>query len=368
MLLTHHLILWVMPFAPPEHHQPPDHCHDHNHPHDHSPDHSHHHGLESANHHHGHDSDHAHGHTIHKTQRLTACLVLVVCFAGFEVWMSWLSHSMALLADAGHLTADGLSIGLALFAVWIAQRPATDQAPFGYRRVEVLAALVNGVGLLVVAGLIGSEAIAELQSPPEAILGTPMAIAATIGLGVNSVNAYLLHGDHQHDLNVNAAFLHMLADAGSALGVLIAAIAVATLHWFWADGAISLVVAGLILLGAIPLIRKSLTVLLERPPQGLDMAKLRTWLSQYPGITEIADLKVWAIAPGQTLLLTHLQIEPTDPSTHPLWMPDLQTQLRHEFGIADSWIQTTPATSKASPQDAQALEAVDTPDIPHDTR
>jgi cobalt-zinc-cadmium efflux system protein len=156
---------------------------------------------------------------------------------------------------------------LALLASWIAHRRKSSHLAPGNHWVEVLAALVNGVGLVAIALWIGWEAIARLQSPPVEILSLPMLATATVGLGVNSVNIFLLHKDSHHDLNIKGAFLHVLADAASSVGVILAAIAVWALNWLWADGVISLLVSGLIIISAAPLIVQSFNSLLAKSPE-----------------------------------------------------------------------------------------------------
>jgi cobalt-zinc-cadmium efflux system protein len=143
---------------------------------------------------------------------------------------------------------------------------SSDVAP-GNHWVEVLAALVNGVGLVAIALWIGWEAVERLQSPPVEILSLPMLATASVGLGVNSVNIFLLHKDSHDDLNLKGAFLHILADAASSVGVIVAAIAVWALNWMWADGVISLLVSGLIIISATPLIIQSLNALFAKPPK-----------------------------------------------------------------------------------------------------
>ncbi|MEB3339033.1 MAG: cation diffusion facilitator family transporter, partial [Leptolyngbyaceae bacterium] len=172
------------------------------------------------------------------------------------------SHSLALLADSEHMISDSLALGLALLATWLARSARTDAGVQGNHRVEVGAALINGVGLVAIALWIAREAVMRLQAPAIEILSLPMLMTAIVGLGVNSVNILLLHQDSHHDLNLKGAFLHIVADAISSIGVILAAISVWQWHWLWADGVISLFVAGLIILGAIPLILQSGRMLL----------------------------------------------------------------------------------------------------------
>ncbi len=193
----------------------------------------------------------------HKVRRLTYVFLLVASFSAIELAISSYSHSMALLADAGHLFADCLALLLALLGAWIVQRSKSND-----RRVETAIALFNGLSLLVIGGGIAIEAIVQLQTPATEILSLPMLIVAVIGLAVNSVNILLLH-DHSHDdLNLKGAFLHIIADALSSVGVLLAALAVWQMHWLWADGAIGLLIALLIVVSALPLVGQSCKLLM----------------------------------------------------------------------------------------------------------
>ncbi len=202
---------------------------------------------------------------LQKVRLLWTALLLVSCFSLLELAVSFWSHSLALQAESGHMISDSLALGLSLLTAWSAQFRKSNQV-LGYLRVEVLAALANGIGLVAIAVWIGWEAISRLQSPPSDILSLPMLITAGVGLGVNSINALLLHDSSHHDLNIRGAFLHVLADLISSVGVILAAIAVWLMHWLWADGFISLFVSGLIFLSAIPLIIQSLKIWLNKSP------------------------------------------------------------------------------------------------------
>lgn len=213
---------------------------------------------------HGHTHGHAHCHhgvlpsTPGQVRSLSVALITVSCFSVAELWVSAHSHSLALLADAGHMISDVLAIALALWTANQAQRANSE-------RLNAVSALVNGGLLLLVSGWLGWEAIAALRVPPAEILSGPVAITAAVGLGVNGFNAYLLHAHAQDNLNLRGAFLHMLADAGSCLGVLIAALLIAQFGWYWTDGGVGLAIALLISTSALPLIRQSWASLKATP-------------------------------------------------------------------------------------------------------
>ena len=216
--------------------------------------------------HHHHSPDCVHGSALEsksstsstKIRLLWTALIIVSCFSLAELAVGFWSHSLALLAESGHMISDSLALALALLATWIARSNSN-------RRIEILAALANGIGLVAIAVWIAWEAIMRLQSPSADILSLPMLITAVAGLGVNSVNAFLLHDSSHHDLNLRGAFLHMVADVIGSIGVILAALAIWVMQWLWADYVVSLFVSCLIFLGAIPLIIESLNLLSEKP-------------------------------------------------------------------------------------------------------
>lgn len=183
-------------------------------------------------------------------------MISVLVFAGVELWVGLMSHSLTLRADSGHMLTDGAAMAIALTAAWVAQRSQTPAS--GNRRVELLAALINGLALLAMAAWIGREALAHLYGQPTEILSLPMLITASLGLLVNGLNLYWLHGDLGEDLNLRGVFLHILADLLGSVGAILAAIAVTFLQWAWADIIIGSCVALLIAISALPLLWQSL--------------------------------------------------------------------------------------------------------------
>jgi cobalt-zinc-cadmium efflux system protein len=198
-----------------------------------------------------------------KARLLTTALLLICTFAVIEFGAGLFTHSLALVADSGHLASDCLALILALLATWFAKKASDNHAAPGNGKIEVLAALVNGIGLIAIAFWIAWSAILRLYSPAVEILSLPMLATACVGLGVNSANIWLLHKDSHDDLNLKAAFLHIVADAASSVGVILAAIAVWAKHWLWADGVMGLLVAILIMISATPLIGQSLKLLMK---------------------------------------------------------------------------------------------------------
>ena len=207
----------------------------------------------------GHPADcHHHGlpSTPDQVRSLNIALVFVTCFSVAELWVSVQSNSLSLLADAGHMVCDVFAIALSLWTVARVAKGAENA-----ERLTAIAALINGILLLIVCSWLSWEALGELRSPPTEILSQPVAITAAVGLGINGLNAYLLHSHAGDNLNMRGAFLHMVADASSCLGVLVGALLIAKYQWYLADGLVSGAIALLIASSAIPLIRQSLSTL-----------------------------------------------------------------------------------------------------------
>ncbi|NJL84924.1 MAG: cation transporter [Leptolyngbyaceae cyanobacterium SM1_1_3] len=207
-----------------------------------------------------------------KTKLLIGAIAFAGSFAGFELLAGRFSHSLALIADSGHMLADTSALGLALIATWLARWATRQQT-----RIEGTAALINSISLVVMAGMIAWEALRHLQAPPSEILSSPMLVTALVGLGVNCLNLYWLHQGSQQDLNLRGAFLHVVADTLSSVGVIFAAIAVAIWQCTWVDSLVGLLVSGLIAVSAVPLIFQSWRAVCDRPAPAPDTSALLAW-------------------------------------------------------------------------------------------
>ena len=275
-----------------------------------------------------------------KTQILWMILGLLLVFFFAELATGLWSHSLSLLADAEHLISDIAALGLTLLASWLAQRPAAGQATFAYRRAEILVALANGLSLLAIAGLIAWEAVGRFQAP-EPLLGLPMLVGAGIGLAVNSLNIALLHQHSHDDLNLRGAFLHVVADAISSVGVILAALAVYFLNWLWMDAIASLLVAGLTAISAIPLVRESLEILMECAPRSIRPVDVTASLQSFTAVHQVEKLHIWTITSGQVMLCAHLTVESLNVQERDRLLKQLQAHLKQEFGISESILQLT---------------------------
>jgi cobalt-zinc-cadmium efflux system protein len=240
--------------------------------------------------------------------RLGAVLAITVAVLVVEVAGSALSGSLALLADAGHVLADGTGIGLALLAVRFAARPATPQRTFGYYRLEILAAVVNAVLLFGVAGFVLIEAWRRLSEPPEVASGLMLAVAA-VGLVANAVSMWLLRRGQAESLNLRGAYLEVLGDLLGSVAVLAAAAVIALTGFQAADPIASALIGVLILPRTWRLLREAVDVLLEAAPKGVDLAEVRRHLVETPGVHDVHDLHAWTITSGLPVLSAHVVLE-----------------------------------------------------------
>jgi len=271
--------------------------------------------------------DHFHG-TLsdRETQRRKMRWVLWIT-AGFmvaEVVGGILSNSLALLADAGHMFTDVGALGLSLLAMRLAQRPPNPRKTYGYVRLEILAALINGAALIFIALVILKEAWARFALPPE-VDGPLMLTVAVIGLVVNLAGAFLLHSHAHENLNVRGAYLHVLGDLLGSVGAITAGILVLTKGWMLADPIISVVIALLLLVGAWRLVREAADVLLEAAPKGLDVEELVEELREIPGLEELHDIHVWTLTSGFVAMSGHGVID--DLSMHRSILDEINSRL-----------------------------------------
>ncbi len=265
-------------------------------------------------------------------------LALVLLYTAAEIVGGILSGSLALLADAGHMVSDAASLALALFAMWIAQRPRTPGHTYGFHRAEILAALANGVTLVVISVFIVREAWQRLQSPPE-VAGPLMMGVAIGGLVVNLAGLGLLHGGRGHSLNLRGAWLHVLTDALGSVQAIAAGALIWAFGWHWADPVASVLIAALVVWSAWSLLRESVDVLLEATPPHLDVEEIRSALHNLPGVADVHHLHVWTITSGFVAMSAHVVPEASAPPNL-LWQ--LQRLLASRFGIEHATLQIEP--------------------------
>ncbi len=282
------------------------HDHGHDHVHDHSHDHAH---AHSHGHGHGHGHSHDHGHS-HRhgegasTRALKIALVLTGALLVAEAVGGWLANSLALLADAGHMLTDVGALGLSLFVAWFTRQPSTSQKTYGYLRWEILAALINGATLLGISGVILWEAVARLRTP-EHVVGGTMLVVAVLGLVVNVIAAWVLHGSAGESLNHRGAYLHVLGDLLASVGTVVAAILIRTTGWLPIDPIASIVTTLLVVRSAWRLVRESVDILLEAAPAHLAIDRVRDRLAAIDGVADVHDLHVWSVSSGLVAMSAH---------------------------------------------------------------
>ncbi|MCC5643246.1 cation diffusion facilitator family transporter [Nostoc sp. CHAB 5824] len=276
----------------------------------------------------------------HKVKNLWIIVGLLAVFFVVEWSVGLWSQSLSLQADAGHIISDITALAISLLASFLAQQPAKRKATFGHQRVEVLAALFNGLGLLAIASFITWEAIQRWQHPAT-ILGLPMLAIAVLGLIVNLLNITLLH-PHTHDnLNLRGALLHVIADTASSVGVIIAALVVHLWDWWWADVAISLVVATFTGLSALPLVQESLKIFLEYAPESIDPVEVEISLKSFPGVVQVEKLHIWAISLDKVMLCANLTVESATIQERDRLLIKLENHIQKTFKIAETTLQLT---------------------------
>jgi len=293
----------------------------------------------------GHDG-HAHSVSADADRRyLWTALVLMGAFMVGEVIVAFVSGSLALLSDAGHMLSDVGAIGASLWAINLAARPATGAWTFGWKRAEILSAAINGITLLVVSGIVGFEAIRRLVDPPS-VDGGPVLVVALVGVAVNLVAAWVLAKANRSSLNVHGAYKHILTDLYGFIGTVIAGIIIVTTGFARADSIASLVVVALMLHAAWGLLRDSGRVLLEAAPEGMDLEEIRNHMLEKDHIRDVHDLHVWTITSNLPTLSAHVVVDDScfQDGHVPTLLDELQECLGDHFDVEHSTFQFEPAS------------------------
>jgi len=302
---------------------------------EHHHDHGHSHGHDHAGHSHDHDHGGLGGHHHGSGKMLVFSLLFTLAFAIVEVIGGWVSGSLALLSDAGHMFTDSSSLGIGAFAAWLAQRPASKSHSFGLQRAEVLGALVNAVLMIGVVVAIAVSAIDRFFAPAPVEGGTVMIIAG-IGLLVNIIIGFILINGEQ-TMNVRGALLHVMGDLLGSVAALVAGFVILFTGWSPIDPILSLVVSAIILVSAIPLLKEVLHVLMEGVPKGVDAGKVSRALGNVKGVLSVHDLHIWSLSSSQRALAAHIEIDQLD-DWHRV-LPELQRLLADDFRITHTTLQ-----------------------------
>ena len=294
--------------------------------------------VESRQHTHAdgtHHHDHDHTHDVGR-RRLATVLVITAVFMVVEFVGGIMANSLALIADAAHMLTDVASIGLSLFVLWFSRRPAGPAKSFGYLRLEILAALINGVALVVISVAIFWQAYQRMRAHP-VVQGNLMLAVAAAGFIVNVIAARLLHSSAQHSLNLRGAYLHVIGDLIGSFGAIVAAILILTTGLIIADPIISIVVGVLILFSSWKIVRESVDVLLESVPSHIDLAAVRTAIDRIPGVADVHDLHVWTVTSGYIAMSGHAVVK--QPEQNQRILQDIHRAMHAGFGIAHVTVQ-----------------------------
>lgn len=257
----------------------------------------------------GHDHGHNHSHSANK-KTLTISLVIITIYMIVEVIGGLITNSLALLADAGHMLSDAISLFVALMAFTFSNKAANYGKTYGYKRFEILAAVINGVTLILISGYIIYEAIERFQNPPE-VASKGMLIIAVIGLLVNALVAWIMMrgSDVKENLNMRGAYLHVISDMLGSVGAIIAALLILFFGWGWADPLASVIVAVLVLRSGYLVTKSSVHVLMEGTPENVDIEKVTKKILSTNGINGIHDLHIWSITSGLNALTCHAVVD-----------------------------------------------------------
>jgi cobalt-zinc-cadmium efflux system protein len=302
-------------------------------------------GMAHDHHHHDHNHAHAHDHAGHNhapTSFGWAFAIGASLNAGFvvaELIFGYAANSLALISDAIHNLSDVIALLLAWGAAWLSQKQPTQRHTYGYRRASILAALFNAGLLLVAVGGIVVEAVNRLVEPAP-VAGLTVILVAALGVVINGGTALLFMRGRHGDLNIRGAYLHMVADAGVSLGVVIAASVIMLTGWLWLDPAISLVIAAVVFWSGWGLARDSVNLALDGVPRGIELAQVRDYLAGLQGVIEVHDLHIWAMSTNETALTAHL-VRPG--GNDDAFLHGVCEELSHRFNIHHATLQVEAA-------------------------
>lgn len=280
-----------------------------------------------------------------ETRRLRLALAISLGYFFAEAIAGFLTNSLALLSDAGHMMSDIGAMSLSLFAFRMAQRPATLESTYGYHRVEILAALFNGLALWLIVGVIFAAAYNRLLDPPE-VKSHGMIIVAAVGLAVNIAAGMILHGSHHDNLNLRGAYLHVVSDAVGSVGAIFAGLVMLGTGWYLADPLISIFIGILILYSSWSLIKDSLSILMQSVPKGIRLEEVKQTIEAVEGVVKVHDLHIWAVTSGIYTLSAHAVVDNGE-DFHQV-LNGIEDTLRGRFRIEHTTIQLETESREAN--------------------
>ncbi len=280
-----------------------------------------------------HSHSHDHGMHGHAPNAITRAIIVTLIFMAIEFIGGWFSNSLALISDAAHMLTDVGAMLLSLFSLWVARRPSTPMMSWGYHRAEILGALLSGLSIWMISGVLIYEAIERIPSPPQ-VHGPIVFIVATIGLGANLASMWMLKSAKTDNINVRAAYLHLLSDSFGSLGAIIAGIVLWLTGWRLIDPLMTIAFAVLMLLSSWSLVKEAVEVLMESTPNHLNPTEIREDLNKIEGVLEIHDLHIWTLSSGRLALSVHIVSEKMNAVLN-----SAQSVLQEEYGIHHTTIQ-----------------------------
>ncbi|MCC7429590.1 cation transporter [bacterium] len=290
----------------------------------------------------GHNHSHKHSHSENR-KYLTFAFVITVSFMFIEIIGGYVSGSLALLSDAGHMFSDAFALALSIFASKISTKAKNGAKTFGYQRTEIIAALINGMTLILIAGLICFEAFERFVVPSE-VKSLEMLSVATLGLFVNLLSAWILTKGSNENLNVKGAYLHILGDALGSVGAIFGGILIYFTNWLYVDPIVSVLIAILIIFSSANLLKETFNILLEGTPQHINFEKVRNSILCVGNILSVHDLHIWSLTNGEEILTCHLvsngEIE------NEFLLQKINSMLKSSYHVTHTTIQIETSNSK----------------------
>ncbi len=313
-----------------------------------------------GDHNHGHDHNHSHAYKTVTVRRLRWSLIVTAVAMVIEFVGGWLTGSVALLSDAGHMLTHAFALAIAIAGILVARLPACHHRTFGLLRAEVVSAFVNALFLLAIIVWIAMESVGRLLDP-QPILTPHMLAVAVFGLVVNIVSVFLIEGSRQGDINVQSVFAHMIADAASSVAIVVAAIVIGYTGWLWLDPLVAMGIGLLILVWALGLLKESLRVLLEMAPKGRNVHDIVDAMrEQFPEVVDTQHEHLWTITPEVVVFSAHLTVSPSrlgeQHAGHSQWQDAVATWLRDQYQVRESTLQVV---WKEARLDAEGAEGDD---------
>jgi len=280
-------------------------------------------------------SEHSHFHAHHNEapRSIVRAMIITLIFMVIEAVGGFIANSLALLSDAGHMLTDIGALLLSLFALWVARKPKTATMSFGYHRAEILGALASGLLIWLISGVLIYEAMIRLQNP-QPIDGKLVFIIATIGLLANLASMFVLHGEKQKNINVRAAYLHLLTDSLGSVGAIVAGLILWLTGWQPIDPLITVLFAALMLYSSWALVKEAVGVLMESAPNTLDPHQVQHDLERIEGVKEVHDLHIWSVSTGRMALSVHIITD-----TPEIVLSEANQLLESQYGIVHTTIQ-----------------------------